>query len=185
MKGLKKVAAFLSVLMVTSTFVACDNSENKNKDKGSSIIEDKAKFKEEASGITCTDLENSPFEKGGLNIIVKNKDEKSIRFTITSDQGINTTDYYLFDFDNNIMREYSHISQEEEGYYYTVDLKTLEITKIESREKKDVTETMKSKEDFNEKESEIKKDIALLQNYFKDKYGVSMEEAVEDSNFGK
>lgn len=185
MKGLKRAVAMFSVLVATSTFIACGNSEEKDSNKNSNIVEDNTKFKEEASGITYTDLENSPFEKGGLNITIKNKDEKSVRFTITSDQGINTTDYYFFDFDNNIMREYNHVSQEEEGYYYTVDLNSLTITEIKSRDKTDVTETMKAKEDFIETEDKIKENIVLLQNYFKDKYGVSMEEAVEDPNFGK
>lgn len=140
--------------------------------------EDKlADFSEEDGKLVYLDLEDSPFEEGGLKIEVDKEDE-SVNFLITDDSGNTTLEYYNFDFKDNQMVKYKYVSMMGRGFYYIYDLEGDELVRMEDDDHNDTTASAKENGRFDGPAAESKEDVQKLEDYFTEKFGMTIKEAI-------
>lgn len=135
-------------------------------------------FTDENGVLTYLDTANAPFEGAGLKITV-DKAAKTVNFVKTDLEGVETVEYYTFDFNNNTVEEYYYVSMMGTGFYYTFDLAANEIVKVEDSEHNDSTQSTKDNGRYDSANDRMKGDVEALQNYFTENYGVSIEDMVK------
>lgn len=135
-------------------------------------------FKDENGVLTYLDTANAPFEGAGLKITV-DKAAKTVNFVKTDLEGVETVEYYTFDFNSNTVEEYYFVSMMGTGFYYTFDLAANEIVKVEDSDRNDTTQSTKDNGRYDSANDRMKGDVEALQNYFTENYGVSIEDMVK------
>ena len=135
-------------------------------------------FTDENGVLTYLDTANAPFEGAGLKITV-DKAAKTVNFVKTDLEGVETVEYYTFDFNSNTVEEYYYVSMMGTGFYYTFDLGANEIVKVEDSDRNDTTQSTKDNGRYDSANDRMKGDVEALQNYFTENYGVSIEDMVK------
>ncbi len=135
-------------------------------------------FTDENGVLTYLDTANAPFEGAGLKITV-DKAAKTVNFIKTDLEGVETVEYYTFDFNSNTVEEYYYVSMMGTGFYYTFDLGANEIVKVEDSDRNDTTQSTKDNGRYDSANDRMKGDVEALQNYFTENYGVSIEDMVK------
>lgn len=135
-------------------------------------------FTDENGVLTYLDTANAPFEGAGLKITV-DKAAKTVNFVKTNLEGVETVEYYTFDFNSNTVEEYYYVSMMGTGFYYTFDLAANEIVKVEDSDRNDTTQSTKDNGRYDSANDRMKGDVEALQNYFTENYGVSIEDMVK------
>lgn len=135
-------------------------------------------FKDENGVLTYLDTANAPFEGAGLKITV-DKAAKTVNFVKTDLEGVETVEYYTFDFNSNTVEEYYFVSMMGTGFYYTFDLAANEIVKVEDSDRNDSTQSTKDNGRYDSANDRMRGDVEALQNYFTENYGVSIEDMVK------
>ena len=135
-------------------------------------------FTDENGVLTYLDTANAPFEGAGLKITV-DKAAKTVNFVKTDLEGIETVEYYTFDFNSNTVEEYYYVSMMGTGFYYTFDLAANEIVKVEDSDRNDSTQSTKDNGRYDSANDRMRGDVEALQNYFTENYGVSIEDMVK------
>lgn len=135
-------------------------------------------FTDENGVLTYLDTANAPFEGAGLKITV-DKAAKTVNFVKTDLEGVETVEYYTFDFNSNTVEEYYFVSMMGTGFYYTFDLAANEIVKVEDSDRNDTTQSTKDNGRYDSANDRMKGDVEALQNYFTENYGVSIEDMVK------
>lgn len=135
-------------------------------------------FTDENGVLTYLDTANAPFDGAGLKITV-DKAAKTVNFIKTDLEGIETVEYYTFDFNSNTVEEYYYVSMMGTGFYYTFDLGANEIVKVEDSDRNDTTQSTKDNGRYDSANDRMKGDVEALQNYFTENYGVSIEDMVK------
>lgn len=135
-------------------------------------------FTDENGVLTYLDTANAPFEGAGLKITV-DKAAKTVNFVKTDLEGVETVEYYTFDFNSNTVEEYYYVSMMGTGFYYTFDLAANEIVKVEDSDRNDSTQSTKDNGRYDSANDRMKGDVEALQNYFTENYGVSIEDMVK------
>lgn len=135
-------------------------------------------FTDENGVLTYLDTANAPFEGAGLKITV-DKAAKTVNFVKTDLEGVETVEYYTFDFNSNTVEEYYFVSMMGTGFYYTFDLAANEIVKVEDSDRNDSTQSTKDNGRYDSANDRMKGDVEALQNYFTENYGVSIEDMVK------
>lgn len=135
-------------------------------------------FTDENGVLTYLDTANAPFEGAGLKITV-DKAAKTVNFVKTDLEGVETVEYYTFDFNSNTVEEYYYVSMMGTGFYYTFDLAANEIVKVEDSEHNDSTQSTKDNGRYDGANDRMKGDVEALRNYFTENYGVSIEDMVK------
>lgn len=135
-------------------------------------------FTDENGVLTYLDTANAPFEGAGLKITV-DKAAKAVNFVKTDLEGVETVEYYTFDFNSNTVEEYYYVSMMGTGFYYTFDLAANEIVKVEDSDRNDSTQSTKDNGRYDSANDRMRGDVEALQNYFTENYGVSIEDMVK------
>lgn len=135
-------------------------------------------FTDENGVLTYLDTANAPFDGAGLKITV-DKAAKTVNFVKTDLEGVETVEYYTFDFNSNTVEEYYYVSMMGTGFYYTFDLAANEIVKVEDSDRNDTTQSTKDNGRYDSANDRMKGDVEALQNYFTENYGVSIEDMVK------
>lgn len=135
-------------------------------------------FTDENGVLTYLDTANAPFEGAGLKITV-DKAAKTVNFVKTDLEGVETVEYYTFDFNSNTVEEYYFVSMMGTGFYYTFDLAANEIVKVEDSDRSDTTQSTKDNGRYDSANDRMKGDVEALQNYFTENYGISIEDMVK------
>lgn len=135
-------------------------------------------FTDENGVLTYLDTANAPFDGAGLKITV-DKAAKTVNFVKTDLEGVETVEYYTFDFNSNTVEEYYYVSMMGTGFYYTFDLGANEIVKVEDSDRNDTTQSTKDNGRYDSANDRMKGDVEALQNYFTENYGVSIEDMVK------
>lgn len=135
-------------------------------------------FTDENGVLTYLDTANAPFEGAGLKITV-DKAAKTVNFVKTDLEGVETVEYYTFDFNSNTVEEYYFVSMMGTGFYYTFDLAANEIVKVEDSDRNDTTQSTKDNGRYDSANDRMKGDVEALRNYFTENYGVSVEDMVK------
>lgn len=135
-------------------------------------------FTDENGVLTYLDTANAPFEGAGLKITV-DKAAKTVNFVKTDLEGVETVEYYTFDFNSNTVEEYYYVSMMGTGFYYTFDLAANEIVKVEDSDRNDSTQSTKDNGRYDSANDRMKGDVEALQNYFTENYGVPIEDMVK------
>lgn len=135
-------------------------------------------FTDENGVLTYLDTANAPFEGAGLKITV-DKAAKTVNFVKTDLEGVETVEYYTFDFNSNTVEEYYYVSMMGTGFYYTFDLAANEIVKVEDSDRNDSTQSTKDNGRYDSANDRMKGDVEALRNYFTENYGVSIEDMVK------
>lgn len=135
-------------------------------------------FTDENGVLTYLDTANAPFEGAGLKITV-DKAAKTVNFVKTDLEGVETVEYYTFDFNSNTVEEYYYVSMMGTGFYYTFDLAANEVVKVEDSDRNDSTQSTKDNGRYDSANDRMKGDVEALQNYFTENYGVSIEDMVK------
>lgn len=135
-------------------------------------------FTDENGVLTYLDTANAPFDGAGLKITV-DKAAKTVNFIKTDLEGVETVEYYTFDFNSNTVEEYYYVSMMGTGFYYTFDLAANEIVKVEDSDRNDTTQSTKDNGRYDSANDRMKGDVEALQNYFTENYGVSIEDMVK------
>ena len=65
------------------------------------------------------------------------------------------------------------------GYYYTGDLNTGELLKVEDMDNNDSTESMKQNGRYEKAAEKTKNEIEELKSYFETKYKMTMEDTIK------
>lgn len=185
---MKKIALLLTATVVSaSIFMGCgDASTNDSASTSVSTESQKSnsKFKEENGTMVYTDTENCPFEDCGLKIVIDSS-KKDGKFTKTTKEGEESSDYYDFNYETNTVEKYYYVSAMGTAYYYTYDLEKGELVKVEGQNHEDKTESTKSSGRWDKSAEKVKTEVEQIEKYFEEQYGVSLKEACTDSNFGK
>ncbi|MBE6082300.1 MULTISPECIES: hypothetical protein [Tissierellales] len=176
---MKKSILLLIVVLAMGIMSGCGN---KNENEQSNVPADntpkESKFEEKDGLLVYLDLKNSPFEESGLNISIKKGEDGYADFVKTDLKGNETKDYYKFDYSTNTVEKYYYVSAMGTAYYYYYDLEKDELSKVEDGDHNDVTEKMKSSGRWDSAAEKAAEEIKSLQDYFKEKYGSTIEEAV-------
>lgn len=135
-------------------------------------------FTDENGVLTYLDTANAPFEGAGLKITV-DKAAKTVNFVKTDLEGVETVEYYTFDFNSNTVEEYYYVSMMGTGFYYTFDLAANEVVKVEDSDRNDSTQSTKDNGRYDSANDRMRGDVEALQNYFTENYGVSIEDMVK------
>ena len=186
----KRIAIAMVSLLIVASMAGCssktDSSEvttvGTSEESKAAVTESEKDasaegFKEENGVLTCLDVKNSPFDQSGLRITV-DKTAKTVKLIITDLEGNDTVEYFVFDFNANIVEKYSYSSGMGTGYYYTYDLTEGEVVKIESDEREDKTESTKTNGRFDGANEKMKGEVASLESYFSKQYGKTISELV-------
>lgn len=136
------------------------------------------KFKNDNGILTYLDTENSPFDGLGVKIIINNANNtaKFIKTDLAGNEGV---DYYTFNFKDNTFEKYYFVSAMGNGYYYYYDLTNKVLTKVEDKERKDSTQSMKDADRWDNAVKNTEADIAILQDYFNKEYKTSIKDFVK------
>lgn len=134
-------------------------------------------FADENGVLTYLDTEQSPFEGAGLKITA-DKSAKTVNFLKTDLEGNETVEYYTFDYNSNTVEQYYYVSMMGTGFYYTYDLNAGEIVKIEDIDRNDSTQSTKDSGRFDSANDRLKGDVASLEAYFTEQYGISISDMV-------
>ncbi len=140
----------------------------------------KLTLKEKDGLLTCTDIQNSPFENSGLKITIKKGQNGYAQFVKTDKKGNETKDYYKFDFATNTAVKYSYVSAMGTAYYYYYNLQKGELTKIENGDHADVTQSTKNAKRWDNAAATVDEEIKALQSYFVAQFGMTIEKAVKN-----
>lgn len=135
-------------------------------------------FTDENGVLTYLDTANAPFDGAGLKITV-DKAAKTVNFVKTDLEGVETVEYYTFDFNSNTVEEYYYVSMMGTGFYYTFDLAANEIVKVEDSDRNDTTQSTKDNGRYDSANDRMRGDVEALQNYFTENYGVPIEDMVK------
>ena len=154
--------------------------ESKVESSSSSETETKPVFEEKDGLLVYTDLKNSPFEQSGFAISIKQGDDGYANFIITDLNGNETKEYYKFDFSTNTVEQYYYVSAMGTGFYYTFDLTSDELVKVEDDSREDSTESTKKSGRFDGAAERTKEGVHKILDYFKDNYGKSIEDMVKN-----
>ncbi|MGN0587194.1 MAG: hypothetical protein ACI4JF_07905, partial [Oscillospiraceae bacterium] len=112
--------------------------------------------------------------------ITADKSAKTVNFVKTDLQGNETVEYYTFDYNSNTVEQYYYVSMMGTGFYYTYDLSAGEIVKIEDIDHNDSTQSTKDSGRYDSANDRIKGDVASLEAYFTEQYGISISDIVND-----
>lgn len=135
-------------------------------------------FTEEDGKLVSLDKESNILEVPALKTII-NKEEKIIEIYPADENGEVSDDYYKFDFNSNTYEKYSFVTQMGKGYYYTGDLNTGELLKVEDMDNNDSTESMKQNGRYEKAAEKTKNEVEELKSYFETKYKMTMEDAIK------
>lgn len=179
----KRLAVVLGMVMVLSITMGCKNNvvdgEIKEIEKPTASevpVDDNGKSFVEIDGIfTYTDLENSPFEASGLKIDYIKGEDQYMKFVKTDLKGNETVEYYNFDLINKQVEKFYYVSAMGTGFYYTFDLESRELIKIEDKEHVDRTQKTKDSGRWDSAVDSVTSEIEALEQYFEAEYGEKIE----------
>lgn len=133
------------------------------------------KFAEVNGVLTYTDLKNSPFEDTGLKITIQKG--SAVKLVKTDAAGKETVDYYNFDYSDNTMTKFYYVAGMGKNYYYSYDLSSGQLTKVEDGDHQDITQTMKDSNRWDSANTKLAGEVKSLEDYFKAQYGMTIKEA--------
>lgn len=136
------------------------------------------KFVKEDGLLTYTDVHTSPFEDSGLKISIKKGQDGYVKFIKTDLEGLETDEYYNFDYINNMVEEYYYVSARNTGFYFYYDLENSTMVKAEDKEHNDTIQKVKDAGKWDNFAEKMDKDVKILEKYFKELYGMTIKEAV-------
>lgn len=189
---MKKSILSIAAIAAVMTFAACSGSSSQTvSDNENSAVQSEAvqtseqqdnaggvsAFSEENGVLTYLDTEHSPFEGAGLKITA-DKSAKTVNFVKTDLEGNETVEYYTFDYNSNTVEQYYYVSMMGTGFYYTYDLNAGEIVKIEDIDHNDSTQSTKDSGRYDSANDRLKGDVASLEAYFTEQYGISISDMV-------
>ncbi len=165
---------FMIMILTIGMLVGCGKGEVKDVEN----TKESSEFEEVDGMMVCIDTESSPFEDSGLKISIKKGEDGFAEFLITDKDGNETVNYYKFDFNENVVEKYNYVSAMGTAFYYYYDLEGKELFKIEDGDHKDSTDSAKEAGRWDSSAEKIKEEVESLENYFKEQYGKTIEEAV-------
>ncbi len=190
---MKKVILTIAAISAVMSLVACagDNGSTQTTAESTTAVQSEAAqtagqqdsaggvsvFAEENGVLTYLDTEHSPFEGAGLKITA-DKSAKTVNFVKTDLEGNETVEYYTFDYNSNTVEQYYYVSMMGTGFYYTYDLNAGEIVKIEDIDHNDSTQSTKDSGRYDSANDRLKGDVASLEAYFTEQYGISISDMV-------
>ena len=182
---MKKVILTIAAIAAVMSMTACsgDTAVQSQTDAASTQAEQQessvgtAAFTDENGVLTYLDTEHSPFDGAGLKITA-DKAAKTVKFVKTDLNGNETVEYYTFDYNSNTVEEYFYVSMMGTGFYYTYDLAAGEIVKIEDSDRNDSTQSTKDNGRYDGANEKMKGDVAAIESYFTEQYGVSVADMV-------
>ena len=182
---MKKVILTIAAIAAVMSMTACsgDTAVQSQTDAASTQAEQQessvgtAAFTDENGVLTYLDTEHSPFDGAGLKITA-DKAAKTVKFVKTDLSGNETVEYYTFDYNSNTVEEYYYVSMMGTGFYYTYDLAAGEIVKIEDSDRNDSTQSTKDNGRYDSANEKMKGDVAAIESYFTEQYGVSVADMV-------
>lgn len=142
------------------------------------IPEDGPVLTEENGVLTCLDTENSPFDDCAVHTVV-DKTAGTVTFTKATMEGQDTQEYYRFSPKEHMVEQYYFVSMMGTGFYYYYDTELGEMTRMEDADHNDNTESSKESGRFDGAAERIKGDVAMLEAYFADSFGMTIPEAVQ------
>ncbi|MGN0600912.1 MAG: hypothetical protein ACI4JK_13615 [Oscillospiraceae bacterium] len=192
---MKKVVLAIAAMAAVMSLAACsgDNGSTQTASESTTAVQSEAAqteeqqdsaggvsvFTEENGVLTYLDTEHSPFEGAGLKITA-DKSSKTVSFVKTDLEGNETVEYYTFDYNSNTVEQYYYVSMMGTGFYYTYDLSAGEIVKIEDIDHNDSTQSTKDSGRYDSANDRLKGDVASLEAYFTEQYGISISDIVND-----
>lgn len=190
---MKKVILAIAAMAAVMSLAACsgDNGSTQTTSESITTVQSEAAQTEEQQGsaggvsvfteengvLTYLDTEHSPFEGAGLKITA-DKSAKTVNFVKTDLEGNETVEYYTFDYNSNTVEQYYYVSMMGTGFYYTYDLNAGEIVKVEDAEHNDSTQSTKDNGRYDSANDRLKGDVASLETYFTEQYGISISDIV-------
>lgn len=180
---MKKVLLTIALIAAAMSMTACSSNQNSTASDGEATVQQQdinvgtSVFADENGVLTYLDTEHSPFDGAGLKITV-DKNAKTVNFVKTDLEGNETVEYYTFDYNSNTVEQYYYVSMMGTGFYYTYDLNAGEITKIEDSDRNDSTQSTKDNGRYDSANERLKGNIAALESYFTERYGVTIAEMV-------
>lgn len=185
---MKKIYLTLAFL-VAITLTSCGQSEDQNKESEASIETNQSEaqtknekdddlFEQEDGKLVSLDKEADKLDDPALKTIL-DKDSKTVEIYPADENGEVGSDYYKFDIENNTYEKYKYVSAMGEGFYYTGDLDTCELEKIENKDHDDVTESVKEAGRYDKAAEKTKSEIKDLKSYFEARYNMTMQGALD------
>lgn len=181
---MKKILLPIALIAVVMSMAACSSNQNSTASNGETAAQQQESsvgtsvFADENGVLTYLDTEHSPFDGAGLKITA-DKNAKTVNFVKTDLKGNETVEYYTFDYNTNTVEQYYYVSMMGTGFYYTYDLAAGEIVKIEDTERNDSTQSAKDNGRYDGANDRLKADVAALESYFTQQYGVTIAEMCE------
>jgi len=130
------------------------------------------------------DVENSPDPDRGYKIEIRRGSDGYVKFTVVALDGTVMTDYFLFMPNQSLMEWRRWVSAMGFTYFYSFDLNTRELLKVENDDGEDVSESMKTSGRWDNAVGTVTAEVEKMENYFRTQFGVSITEAFRDASFG-
>ena len=107
-----------------------------------------------------------------------------VKFTVVSLDGTVMTDYFMF-MPNRAQMEWRRwVSAMGFTYFYSFDLNTRQLLKVENDDGEDVSEGMRNSGRWENAVETVAAEVEKMENYFRTQFGVSISEAFGDTGFG-
>lgn len=178
---MKKSILLVAIAAAVISASACSNTQETAQNTTASVEQptagDTSVFTDENGVLTYLDTANSPFDGAGLKITA-DKSAKTVKFVKTGLDGSETVEYYLFDYNTNTVEQYYYVSMMGTGFYYTYDISTGEVVKIEDSDRNDTTQSTKDNGRYDSANERLKGDVASIESYFTAQYGISVADMV-------
>jgi hypothetical protein len=172
--GKKNLVRFLALLFLAGLTV-CAYGSGMNEERegnGKSLIEDSE------GNLTALDTESSLFPGGGVRILV-NKEERFFHFQITDKKGNDTKEYYRFYPDEEILERLSYVAMMGTQFIYKLDYQNNKMLEVINVDGENVIDSARKMGRLEKPETEMIETGGMLQDYVRQTYGMSIEDAVQ------